>query len=103
MLRQARTAVQQSGVLLLALVLPYKPYVEVNADHKPEERLPINGQDSFEEQVASFVSFMRSEVGFELVSWTRAPYLCEGDFAQAYYWLDDSVYVFKPAAIPPHT
>ncbi|KAI5645494.1 DREV methyltransferase domain-containing protein [Phthorimaea operculella] len=103
MLRQARTAIKQNGVLLLALVLPYKPYVEVNPDHKPEERLPINGQDSFEEQVASFVSFMRSEVGFELVSWTRAPYLCEGDFAQAYYWLDDSVYVFKPTNIPPHT
>ncbi|KAJ0178396.1 hypothetical protein K1T71_006219 [Dendrolimus kikuchii] len=95
MLQQARAAIAPGGVLLLALVLPYKPYVEVTVDHKPEERLPISGH-VFEEQVASFVKFMREEARFELVSWARAPYLCEGDFAQAYYWLDDSVYVFKP-------
>ncbi|CAH2039765.1 unnamed protein product, partial [Iphiclides podalirius] len=94
MLRSARAALAPGGVLLLALVLPYKPYVEATADHKPVERLPIEGA-TFEEQVGSFVAFMR-ESGFELRSWSRAPYLCEGDFAQAYYWLDDSVYVFAP-------
>ncbi|XP_026732120.1 methyltransferase-like protein 9 isoform X2 [Trichoplusia ni] len=99
MLRQARDSLAPGGVLMLALVLPYKPYVEVTADHKPEERLPIEGL-YFEDQLASFVKFMREEAGFELVSWTRAPYLCEGDFAQAYYWLDDSVYVFKPTPDP---
>lgn len=72
----------------------------VTPDHKPEERLPIEGL-YFEEQLAAFVKFMREEAGFELESWTRAPYLCEGDFAQAYYWLDDSVYVFKPTALDP--
>ncbi|XP_014362212.2 protein-L-histidine N-pros-methyltransferase isoform X1 [Papilio machaon] len=97
MLRQARAALSPHGVLLLALVLPYKPYVEVTPDHKPIERLPIIGV-TFEEQVTSFVAFMQ-EMGFELRSWSRAPYLCEGDFAQAYYWLDDSVYVFKPIDI----
>ncbi|CAG5025298.1 unnamed protein product [Parnassius apollo] len=94
MLRHARAALLPHGRLLLALVLPYKPYVEVTPDHKPLERLPIQGT-TFEEQVASFVSFMR-EMGFELAAWSRAPYLCEGDFVQAYYWLDDSVYVFTP-------
>lgn len=67
----------------------------MTADHKPEERLPITGA-TFEEQVESFVKFMRDECGFELVTWSRVPYLCEGDFAQAYYWLDDSVFVFTP-------
>ncbi|XP_069359212.1 protein-L-histidine N-pros-methyltransferase isoform X2 [Maniola hyperantus] len=95
MLQQARAAIAPDGVLLLALVLPYKPYVEVTSDHKPEERLPIQGV-TFEEQAASFVQVMRDELGFELAAWSRAPYLCEGDFAQAYYWLDDSVYVFTP-------
>lgn len=69
--------------------------VPVTADHKPEERLPIQGA-GFEEQASAFVKFMSEEGGFSLVSWTRAPYLCEGDFSQAYYWLDDSVYVFTP-------
>ncbi|XP_041987503.1 protein-L-histidine N-pros-methyltransferase isoform X1 [Aricia agestis] len=96
MLQQARAAIAPRGVLLLALVLPYKPYVEVTADHKPEERLPITGV-TFEEQAASFVRFM-ADIGFGLRSWARAPYLCEGDFAQAYYWLDDSVYVFEPVS-----
>ncbi|XP_073947520.1 protein-L-histidine N-pros-methyltransferase isoform X2 [Choristoneura fumiferana] len=97
MVLQARRALAPSGRLLLALVLPYKPYVEVTPDHKPEERLPISGA-TFEEQVQSFVEFMRDECGFELVTWSRVPYLCEGDFAQAYYWLDDSVFVFTPTA-----
>ncbi|KAL4715853.1 hypothetical protein ACJJTC_014585 [Scirpophaga incertulas] len=98
MLRQAKYAIAPGGVLLLALVLPYKPYVEVTADHKPEERLPIDGV-TFEDQLSSFARWMRTEAGFELCAWSRVPYLCEGDFSQAYYWLDDSVYVFKPIAI----
>ncbi|XP_063827859.1 uncharacterized protein LOC135077251 [Ostrinia nubilalis] len=87
------------GLLLLALVLPYKPYVEVTADHKPEERLGVTGA-GFEEQATALVEQMRS-AGWALRAWARAPYLCEGDFAQAYYWLDDSVYVFQPAPIEP--
>lgn len=73
------------------------PFLTVTSDHKPEERLPIQGA-TFEEQASSFVQFMRDEMGFALAAWSRAPYLCEGDFAQAYYWLDDSVYVFTPLA-----
>ncbi|XP_047503657.1 protein-L-histidine N-pros-methyltransferase isoform X2 [Pieris napi] len=94
MLQQAREALTPDGLLLLALVLPYKAYVEATSDHKPEERLPITGI-TFEEQVSSFVEFMRG-LGWEIASWSRVPYLCEGDFAQAYYWLDDSIYVFRP-------
>lgn len=67
----------------------------VTADHKPEERLPIDGE-GFEEQAVSFVKWMKNE-GWELKAWARTPYLCEGDFTQSYYWLDDSVYIFSPA------
>ncbi|KOB79492.1 Uncharacterized protein OBRU01_00168, partial [Operophtera brumata] len=95
---EARGAVAPGGVLMLALVLPYKPYVEGNTliTHKLEAPSPRAGWFGFEEQAAAFVKFMEEEAGFELVSWTRAPYLCEGDFSQAYYWLDDSVFVFTP-------
>ncbi|KAL0872077.1 hypothetical protein ABMA27_004502 [Loxostege sticticalis] len=99
MLRDARAALTPDGLLIVALVLPYKPYVEVTADHKPEERLAIQG-GTFEEQASSFAASMRG-AGWALRAWARAPYLCEGDFAQAYYWLDDSVYVFQPVPIEP--
>ncbi|XP_050672122.1 protein-L-histidine N-pros-methyltransferase isoform X2 [Leptidea sinapis] len=99
MLRQASSALREGGLLVLALVLPYKPYVEVTQDHKPEERLLIQGT-GFEEQASSFVKFMQEEMGYELAAWSKVPYLCEGDFAQAYYWLDDSVYVFRPIKKP---
>ncbi|VVC96148.1 unnamed protein product [Leptidea sinapis] len=74
MLRQASSALREGGFLVLALVLPYKPY-----------------GTGFEEQASSFVKFMQEEMGYELAAWSKVPYLCEGDFAQAYYWLDDSV------------
>lgn len=94
MLNSAREALTDDGLLIVALVLPYKPYVEVTSDHKPEERLPISGP-TFEDQVSSFIKFMDNE-GWNIAAWSRTPYFCEGDFTQSYYWLDDSVYVFTP-------
>lgn len=63
-------------------------------DHKPKELLPIAG-DLFEEQVRSLVEDVLTPAGFEVVSWSRVPYLCEGDLQQSYYWLDDSIFVLK--------
>ncbi|GBP52667.1 Methyltransferase-like protein 9 [Eumeta japonica] len=101
MLRQARAAMltrpHAKMRLLIALVLPYKPYVEATPDHKPEERLPIEGT-TVEEQACSFVQWMEAS-GWSLQAWTRVPYLCEGDFAQSYYWLDDTVFVFTPVPL----
>ncbi len=34
-------------------------------------------------------------LGFQLESWSRVPYLCEGDLEQPLYSLDDFVMVFK--------
>lgn len=33
------------------------------------------------------------EKGFKIESWTKAPYLCEGDIRQSFYWLSDIVVV----------
>jgi hypothetical protein len=63
-------------------------------DHKPEEILSIEGE-GFEAQVVSALE-MFSLAGFEVVRWSRLPYLCEGDLGQSYYWLDDAVFVLKP-------
>lgn len=79
-------------------ILHYKTLMNIllsgSKDHRPTELLPINGT-SFEEQVQSLVDNVLSPVGFEVVSWSRVPYLCEGDLQQSYYWLDDSIFVLK--------
>lgn len=56
--------------------------------------LPINGT-CFEEQVKSVVDDVLTPAHFEVVSWSRVPYLCEGDLEQSYYWLDDVIFVLK--------
>ncbi len=64
-------------------------------DHKPTERLHIEGK-SFEEQVTSLVNGVFQPSGFTLESFTRVPYLCEGDLEHSFYSLDDAVFVLKP-------
>lgn len=63
-------------------------------DHKPQELLPIVGS-SFEEQVKSLVDDVLKPLGLDVISWSRVPYLCEGDLQQSYYWLDDVVMLLK--------
>lgn len=64
-------------------------------DHMPKESLVVTGS-SFEEQVHSLTEGVLKSAGFDVVSWSRIPYLCEGDLRQAYYWLSDVIMVLKP-------
>ena len=50
------------GLLLIALVWPFQPYVELSpsGDHQPQERLPIAGH-TFEQQVNLFASNVRDD------------------------------------------
>lgn len=43
----------------------------------------------------NFVEKVLVPRGFELIRWTRLTYLCEGDIQQAFYWLDDVIFVVK--------
>ncbi len=92
-LSQVRGALKPGGLLLVALVLPFRPFVEFGASRKPVEALPIAGE-TFESQTVSVVKFFESE-HFRLMSWTRVPYLCEGDLAQSVYVLDDGLFLFS--------
>lgn len=56
--------------------------------------LPISGS-SFEQQVQSIENDVFRPLGFEIQTWSRVPYLCEGDLHQSYYWLDDAIFVLK--------
>lgn len=34
-------------------------------------------------------------MGFRVEAWTKAPYLCEGDLRQSFYWLIDVVVILS--------
>lgn len=83
------------GLLVIALVLPYSPFVEYNSDsHQPMERLDLSGE-TLEEQVNHLVESLMPSWGFTVTSWSKVPYLCEGDMEQAFYWLSDVIVVAK--------
>lgn len=93
LLRQIKAALKPNAKAIIAIVLPFKPYVETGTkDNKPSEELPISGK-SFEDQVTSVVEDVLEVEGFKVEAWTRLPYLCQGDLNQAYYWLHDAVFV----------
>lgn len=51
---------------------------------------------TFEEQVESLVRTVFEPAGFRLQTFTRVPYLCEGDLEHSFYYLDDAVFVLAP-------
>ena len=88
-----KNSLNPNGIILVALVLPFKPFVEVRNSRQPNQLLSLEGS-TFIEQAQSFVKLMTS-LGFKLESWTRLPYLCEGDLVHSVYYLDDAVFLFK--------
>jgi SAM-dependent methyltransferase len=68
-----------SGRLLLAVVLPFRPFVEDGAARRPpSERLDLPPDASFELSLCGLWAAL-SPLGFALESVTRAPYLSDGD------------------------
>lgn len=87
------------GRVILALVLPYVHYVEFNTSHLPIRPLMAHWPDkakqfSFEAEAVMFFEMLEN-FGFKVESWTKAPYLCEGDLRQSFYWLIDLVVVLS--------
>ena len=96
LLRQIKSALKPGGFVVVALVLPFKPFVEFGSKelrHRPVEKLPIHGE-TFEDQIPSVVKLFQEE-GFRLKSWSRVPYLCEGDMSHSVYVLNDALFVFQ--------
>nr|XP_033324405.1 methyltransferase-like protein 9 isoform X1 [Megalopta genalis]XP_033324406.1 methyltransferase-like protein 9 isoform X1 [Megalopta genalis] len=96
LLRRLKMSLAPGGRLVVALVLPFTPYVEVGerADHKPSEYLPVKG-NGLEGQIASLVDRVFAPLGLRCLAWSKLPYLCEGDLGQAYYFLDDVVFILE--------
>lgn len=97
-LREIHTALAPNGRAIIALVLPYSHYVETNTSHMPIKPLlphwPITAHLSFDDEVAAFFKQLEC-TGFNIEAWTKAPYLCEGDLRQSFYWLVDVVVVLS--------
>ena len=51
---------------------------------------------TWEEQTNSLVRTFEKH-NFRVESFTRVPYLCEGDLEHSFYRLDDAVFVLSPA------
>ncbi|KAF5398358.1 hypothetical protein PHET_08657 [Paragonimus heterotremus] len=84
-----------SGRLVLGIVLPLKQYVESTADHQATEVLNVSDSPVWETQLNSLVSDVLAPLQFELIRWTRVPYLCEGDFSQSFYYLNELILVLQ--------
>ncbi|XP_030573758.1 methyltransferase-like protein 9 [Drosophila novamexicana] len=97
LLADIHNALAPTGRAVIALVLPYMHYVETNTSHLPLRPLmdnsKRNGRElSFEEEATMFLELLEN-CGFRVESWTKAPYLCEGDLRQSFYWLIDLIVV----------
>ncbi|XP_003744458.1 methyltransferase-like protein 9 [Galendromus occidentalis] len=95
LLKQIPKKLAKNGFVLIALVLPLNQYVENNAPtFAPSEIIGVRGRTT-EEQVDSLVECVLEPLGYKLKSWTRLPYLCEGDLHQPYYWMHDIVLLLQ--------
>ncbi|VEL33560.1 unnamed protein product [Protopolystoma xenopodis] len=100
LLRQIHSSLTpETGILLLAIVLPLNQYVETAPDRHPSETLDISGSKIWEVQLNSLVINVLQPAGFELIRFTRLPYLCEGDFSRAFYSLNDVILVLRPVHV----
>lgn len=90
-----KTLHPQTGRLIVAVVLPFRPLVESGTKMiEPSEVLTVHG-NSWEEQVQSLVEDVFEPTGFTVELFTRVPYLCEGDLYRDFYVLDDALFVLK--------
>eukprot|EP00730_Choanoeca_flexa_P018022 TRINITY_DN8737_c1_g1_i1.p1 TRINITY_DN8737_c1_g1~~TRINITY_DN8737_c1_g1_i1.p1 ORF type:complete len:330 (+),score=8.95 TRINITY_DN8737_c1_g1_i1:53-1042(+) len=97
LLEQMYRKLKPDGLLLLALVLPYSPWIDdpkYGRGLRPEGALPVRGR-GFEEQAASLVMDVLEPMGFEVETAVRAPYFCEGDMNKPWYILHDIVIVAR--------
>ncbi|WKY14117.1 hypothetical protein Q1695_000012 [Nippostrongylus brasiliensis] len=91
-------ALRSNCLVLLAVVLPVHQYVEFHPSRKSTKadvRLAVQGL-TLEEHASALVENEFMPAGFEVVRWTKLPYLCEGDLNRPYYVLDDVVFLLRP-------
>nr|ACO12941.1 Methyltransferase-like protein 9 precursor [Lepeophtheirus salmonis] len=91
-IKTIKKSLSPNGVVILALVYPFHPYVEFGSSTMPNQKLNIS-TESFGAHVSSVVELFAQE-GFALKAYSRVPYLCEGDLRRSIYSIDDSIFIF---------
>lgn len=95
LLKQIPKKLAKNGYVLIALVLPLNQFVEANGPtYAASETIVVEGQ-TMEEQVDSLVKCVFEPLGYKLKSWTRVPYLCEGDIHKDWYFMIDIVLLLQ--------
>ena len=98
LLRQMRDCLSPDGRIIIAVVLPFCPFVEVGSRQlKPTERINVGGRGvSAEKAVSRFVYEVFKPLGLEVEAFSRAPYLCEGDVSEATLFIKTMLLVPNP-------
>lgn len=100
LLAEIRAGLGEGGLLLIALVLPYSPFVyDGPVTRDPDERLPVSAS-GWESAVVEFSQGVVEPLGLSIEAIARAPYLSQGDAAQAVYELDDALIVCRAQGVP---
>ncbi|CAE7802259.1 METTL9, partial [Symbiodinium microadriaticum] len=101
LLQELRRRLTPRGRLLIAVVLPFRPFVEHGIFRlAPEQKLPLSRDATFESAAEELWSKVLAPLGFHLEAFARVPYLCEGDLAANVYSLDDAVFLLSRAGDP---
>ena len=100
LLRQLRELLKDDGgVLVLAVVLPFRPFVEDGAEHRaPREALGLDPHGAWEAGANQIWTKVLAPSGFKLERLARVPYISEGDQKHGAYILDDAVFVLSKAS-----
>lgn len=97
----AKLMKRETGLMLIALVLPYSEFVEEGPRRrKVRNPLPMHGFRcsngvTFEQSLNAFLERVILPLGLEVVHLARSPYLCRGDYRNPYYVLSDALIVLR--------
>jgi len=100
LLRQMRDTLTPNGTIIVAVVYPFRPFVEDGAKRlRPTEHV-VAPSTCIEDYIEYFTYHVFQPAGLRVAAFSRTPYLCEGDMFEPYYLLHDVVFVLT-ASDPP--
>lgn len=113
LLQRIRQLMCPGGLLLLAVVLPFCPFVEDGPRQRdPVELLPLQGgtccgrhsknsSRRFEDAVEHMIADVLKPAGFSVRCVSRVPYISQGDMRSPFYVLDNALFVLESTQEEP--